>query len=96
MGDMLGLAILGAGLGAGIAVYGAASGIGRIASSAVEGIARQPEAGGKIQTAMLLSAAFIEGVALFALVICLGIGKEVKTLKETAAPVEVSAPAAHK
>ena len=96
MGDMLGLALLGAGLGAGLVLVGVANGIGRLASSAVEGIARQPEASGKIQTAMLIAAALIEGVAFFALVVCMGIGDQTMKLKETAAPVEVSAPAAHK
>lgn len=62
-------AVLGAGIGAGLAVIGAAIGIGRIGASAAEGIARQPEAAGGIQTAMIITAALIEGVALFALVI---------------------------
>ena len=44
--------------------------IGKIGSKAVESIARNPEAAGKIQTAMLIAAALIEGVALFAAVIC--------------------------
>jgi len=57
-------------IGAAIVVIGAAMGIGQIASKAVEGIARQPEAANKIQTAMLIAAALIEGVALFAVVIC--------------------------
>lgn len=64
-------AYLAAGLGAGMAIFGAALGIGKIASSAMEGIARQPEAAGKIQSAMIISAALIEGVALFGLVICI-------------------------
>jgi F-type H+-transporting ATPase subunit c len=46
-------------------------GIGRIGGSAMEAIARQPEASGKIQGAMLIVAAFVEAVALFAAVICL-------------------------
>ncbi|MBM3324491.1 MAG: ATP synthase F0 subunit C [Calditrichaeota bacterium] len=62
---------MGAGLGAGLVTLGAALGIGRIGGSAMEGIARQPEASGKIQTAMLISAALIEGVAFFNAVICL-------------------------
>lgn len=61
--------VLGAGIGAGLAVIGAAIGIGRIGASAAEGIARQPEATGGITTAMIVTAALIEGVALFALVI---------------------------
>lgn len=64
-------AVLGAGVGGGLAVIGAGLGIGRIGASAAEGIARQPEASGAIQTAMIITAALIEGVALFALVIAL-------------------------
>ena len=62
---------LSAGIGAGIAVIGAGYGIGRLAASAMEGIARQPEAAGDIRGAMILAAALIEGVGLFALVICI-------------------------
>lgn len=60
-----------AAVGAGIAVVGASLGIGRIGAQAMEAIARQPEASGKIQTAMIISAALIEGVALFAVVVAL-------------------------
>ena len=65
------IAKLGAGLGAGIAAIGAGIGIGKIGSSALEGIARQPEAAGDIRTSMIISAALIEGVAFFAVVVCL-------------------------
>jgi F-type H+-transporting ATPase subunit c len=58
-----------AAIGAGLAVLGAGIGIGRIGGSAVEGIARNPEASGKIQTAMIIAAALIEGVALFGVVV---------------------------
>ncbi len=58
-----------AAIGAGLAVLGAGLGIGRIGGSAVEGIARNPEAAGKIQTAMIIAAALIEGVALFGVVV---------------------------
>lgn len=64
-----GLALIGAGVGAGLATIGAGIGIGRIGGQAVEGMARQPEAAGTIQTAALILAALIEGVALFAAVI---------------------------
>lgn len=64
-----GLSLIGAGLGAGLAVIGAGMGIGRIGGQAVEGMARQPEAAGKIQTAALILAAFIEGAALFGVVV---------------------------
>lgn len=60
-----------AGLGAGLAAIGAGLGIGKLAAAAVESIARQPEASGDIRGAMILTAAFIEGVALFAVVVCL-------------------------
>ena len=65
------LAKVGAALGAAIAVIGAAWGIGMIGKSATESIARQPSAAGNIRTSMILTAAFIEGVALFAIVVCL-------------------------
>jgi F-type H+-transporting ATPase subunit c len=64
-----GMVAVGAGLGAGLAVIGAGIGIGRIGGQAVEGMARQPEAAGRIQTAALILAALIEGVALFGVVI---------------------------
>lgn len=68
---------LGAGIGVGIIVIGAAAGIGRIGSAAVESIARQPEAGGRIFTSMLLAAALIEGFTLFAVVVAMLIGNKV-------------------
>lgn len=58
-----------AAIGAGLAVLGAGLGIGRIGGSAMDAIARQPEAAGKIQTAMIIAAALIEGVALFGVVV---------------------------
>jgi F-type H+-transporting ATPase subunit c len=58
-------------LGAGLAVIGAGIGIGQIGGKAVEGIARQPEAASKIQTNMIIAAALVEGVALFAVVVAL-------------------------
>ncbi|MFN5704320.1 MAG: ATP synthase F0 subunit C [bacterium] len=60
-----------AAIGAGLAVIGAGLGIGRIGGSAMEGIARQPEAASKIQTAMIIAAALVEGVALFGVVVAL-------------------------
>jgi F-type H+-transporting ATPase subunit c len=68
-GNSAGLGMIGAGLGAAGAVIGAGIGIGRIGGQAVEGMARQPEAAGRIQTAALILAALIEGVALFGAVI---------------------------
>jgi F-type H+-transporting ATPase subunit c len=66
-----GYGLIGAGLGAGLAVLGAGVGIGRIGGSAAEGMARQPENSARIQTAGLIFAALIEGVALFVAVIAL-------------------------
>jgi F-type H+-transporting ATPase subunit c len=60
-----------AAVGAGLAVIGAGLGIGRIGGSAMDAIARQPEAYSKIQLAMIISAALIEGAALFAIVVSL-------------------------
>jgi F-type H+-transporting ATPase subunit c len=60
-----------AAIGAGLAVIGAGLGIGRIGGSAMDAIARQPEATSKIQTAMIIAAALVEGVALFAVVVSL-------------------------
>ena len=62
---------LGAAVGAGLVIVGAALGIGRIGGQAVEGISRQPEASGAIQTAMIISAALIEGATFFALIVCM-------------------------
>ncbi len=64
------LAALAAGIGAGLAVIGAGLGIGRLAASAMEAIGRQPEASGDVRTTMIIAAALVEGVTLFALVIC--------------------------
>lgn len=68
--EHLGLGYLAGGIGAGLAVIGAGYGIGRLAGAAMDGTARQPAAGGDIRTSMLIAAAFIEGVALFAEVVC--------------------------
>ncbi len=59
-----------AAIGAGLAVLGAGIGIGRIGGSACESIARQPEMAAKVQTAMIIAAALIEGAAFFALLLC--------------------------
>jgi len=67
----VGVAKMGAGLGAGIAAIGAGIGIGQIGKGAVESIARQPEAVGDIRSNMIVAAALIEGVAFFAIVVCL-------------------------
>lgn len=62
---------MGVGIGIGLIIVGVGLGIGRIGGSAVEAMARQPEAGGRIQTAMIIAAALIEGVAVIALVFML-------------------------
>ncbi len=67
-------AFFGAAIGAGIAAIAAGIGIGRIASSANESIARQPEAAADVRGVTIITAAFIEGVCLFAVVVCLLIG----------------------
>jgi F-type H+-transporting ATPase subunit c len=56
-------------IGMGLMVIGAAKGIGNIGGNAVQAIARQPEAGDRIFTSMLLSAALIEGFTFFALLV---------------------------
>ena len=61
---------LGAALGAGLAAIGAGIGIGKIGGSAMEAIARQPESVNDIRTNMIIIAALVEGVALFAVVVC--------------------------
>ena len=63
--------LAGASAGAGIVILGAGYGIGRIGAAAVESMARQPEVAGNVQTAMIISAALIEGVTFFALIVCL-------------------------
>ncbi len=63
------IAGIGAGLAAGLAVLGAGLGIGRIGGQAMDAIARQPEASGKIQGAMIVAATLIEGAALFGVVV---------------------------
>ncbi len=65
----LGFAYLAAGLGAGLTAIGAAYGISLIGAAAMEGTARQPSSAGDIRTSMIIGAALIEGVALFAVVV---------------------------
>jgi len=63
--------LAGAAFGAGLVILGAGYGIGKIGSCAVESMARQPEAAASIQTAMIISAALIEGATFFALIVCI-------------------------
>ena len=69
--DGAALAKIGACIGASIAVIGAGIGIGKIGSSAMEAIARQPESAGDIRSNMIVIAALVEGVALFAVIVCI-------------------------
>jgi F-type H+-transporting ATPase subunit c len=62
---------IGASIGAAIAAIGAGIGIGKIGGAAMEAIARQPEAAGDIRSNMIVIAALIEGVALFAVIVCI-------------------------
>ena len=66
----IGLAELGAALGAGLAAIGAGIGISKIGASAMDAIARQPEVESTIRANMIIAAGLVEGVALFALIIC--------------------------
>lgn len=62
---------VGAGLGAALTIVGAGYGFGRIGSAALESMARQPEVAGRIQTAMLIIAALLEGATFFSLIVCI-------------------------
>ena len=64
------LAFLGAAIGCGLTIIGAGVGIGLVGGKALEATARQPEAGGRIFTTMIVVAALLEGVTFFALIIC--------------------------
>jgi len=61
----------GAGIGAGVAAIAAGMGVGRIGAAALEAMARQPEASGDLRANMIVAAALVEGVALFAVIVCL-------------------------
>ena len=69
--DFTPLAKMGAGIGAGLAAIGGGIGISGIGRGAMEAIARQPEAIGEIRSNMILAAALVEGIAFFAIVVCL-------------------------
>jgi F-type H+-transporting ATPase subunit c len=64
-------ASIGAGLGAALTIIGAGYGFGRIGSAALESMARQPEVAGRVQTAMLIIAALLEGATFFSLIVCI-------------------------
>jgi F-type H+-transporting ATPase subunit c len=67
-------AAVGGGVGAGLAIIGAGIGFGRIGASALESMARQPEIAARVQTAMIVIAALLEGATFFALLVCIQIG----------------------
>ena len=69
-------AAMGAGLGAGLVVIGAAYGFGKIGAAALESMARQPETANKVQTAMIIIGALLEGATFFALIICIQIANK--------------------
>jgi F-type H+-transporting ATPase subunit c len=64
-------AAVGAGIGAAFTIIGAGYGFGRIGSAALESMARQPEVAGRVQTAMLIIAALLEGATFFSLIVCI-------------------------
>ena len=69
--DPKAFAYLAAGLGAGLVILGASFGIGKLAAATMDASGRQPEVAGAVRTAMIISAALIEGVTFFALIICM-------------------------
>jgi F-type H+-transporting ATPase subunit c len=87
----IGLGYIGVGIAIGVGLFGAAAGIGKLASAALEGTARQPEAAGSLQTLMIIAAALIEGLGLFALVIAF---LAVATLNKSLQTADAGAPAA--
>ncbi len=71
LGLYLALLALAGGFGVALAAFGAALGQGRVGAAALEGIARQPEAAGRIQMAMIIALALIESLAIYALLVSL-------------------------
>lgn len=69
-------------IGAALIIIGAAYGIGKIGSAAVESMARQPDVANQIQTAMIIAAALIEGVTLFAIIVCIVHGQPFPTVHQ--------------
>jgi F-type H+-transporting ATPase subunit c len=67
-------AALGAGLGMGITIIGAGFGLGKIGSAALEAMARQPEVAARIQTAMIIIAAMLEGATFASVILCFLVG----------------------
>jgi F-type H+-transporting ATPase subunit c len=71
--NMLSGKAFGSGIGAGLVMIGAAMGFGKIGAAALESMARQPEVAGKVQTAMIIIGALLEGATFFALIVCISI-----------------------
>jgi F-type H+-transporting ATPase subunit c len=71
-------AAVGAGIGAGLVLIGAGWGFGRIGAAALDGMARQPEVAGRVQTAMIIIAALLEGATFFALLVCMLVNNQTK------------------
>jgi F-type H+-transporting ATPase subunit c len=67
---------LGAGLGMAITIVGAGIGMGKIGAAALEGMARQPEVAARIQTAMIIIAAMLEGATLASVILCFLVGNK--------------------
>ena len=96
MGNGIGIAYLGVFIGAGLCLIGGAFGIAKLASAALEGGARQPEAIDKLQVMMIIPAAMIEGLGLFALVIAfLAVGALKNGVTSNAASAPSAVEAAH-
>jgi len=91
----IGYGYIGVGVGVGLGLLGAALSISKLAAAALEGISRQPEAAGTLRTTMIIAAALIEGLAFFALVICLLVALDLGKAKHlngaSDAPVAASA-----
>ncbi len=87
--ELMTFAIFAPALATASVVIAAALGISKIGTASVEGMARQPEASGSIRTGMIISAALIEGVSFFAVIVCLigtnGVLEALKKVAETAA-----------
>lgn len=86
----LGMLALAVGLGLPIAVVGGALAQGKAAAAALEGMARQPEAMGKMQTAMILSLAFIESLVIFTFVFLFLLNSKVPTVSQQAVDAALS------
>jgi F-type H+-transporting ATPase subunit c len=71
-------AAVGAGIGAGLVLIGAGWGFGRIGAAALDGMSRQPEVAGRVQTAMIIIAALLEGATFFALLVCMLVNNATK------------------